>query len=155
MTEVEAELWGRINSFLFDDPTASFSFTQRLARENHWSLPFATRVVEEYKRFIFLAVTCDHVVSPSDEVDQAWHLHLVYTRSYWDEFCGEILGRPIHHGPTKGGKSESDKFVELYEQTKDSYASKFGCQPPPDIWPSSEVRFDRSNTKYLVSSRKF
>ena len=34
-------------------------------------------------------------IGPSDEVDQAWHLHLVYTRSYWGEFCPNVLGKPL------------------------------------------------------------
>lgn len=155
LTSAEIALWNRIEKFSLDDSTASFSFTQRLARDNHWSLAFATRVVEEYKRFMFLAVACDHVVSPSDEVDQAWHLHLVYTQSYWDEFCGDLLQKPIHHGPTRGGKVESDKFEDLYERTKQSYRNKFGEQPPTDIWPSSEIRFDREDRKHWVSSKNY
>ena len=59
----------------------------RLASENGWSREYAVRVMQEYRRFAFLAVAAGHPVSPSDAVDQAWHLHLVYTRSYWDEFC--------------------------------------------------------------------
>jgi len=155
LTEPEANLWDRVSEYSLDDPTASFSFTQRLARDNHWSLPFATRVVEEYKRFMFLAVVCDHVVSPSDEVDQCWHLHLVYTRSYWDEFCGEVLRHPIHHGPTRGGKADSDKFVDLYAKTKQSYLEKFGERPPADVWPDSETRFDTSDRKHWISRKDF
>ncbi|MEK6230809.1 MAG: hypothetical protein N2A42_03075 [Luteolibacter sp.] len=33
----------------------------------------------EYKRFVALAMLAGHPVTPSEEVDQAWHLHLVYT----------------------------------------------------------------------------
>jgi len=155
ITDQEASLWNRICDFTLEDPAASFSFTQRLARDNHWSLPFATRVVEEYKRFMFLAVVCDHVVSPSDAVDQVWHLHLVYTRSYWDEFCGEVLQHPIHHGPTRGGKTETTKFVDLYDKTKRSYFDKFGVEPPVEIWPSSEIRFDRSDRKHWISRKDY
>lgn len=51
---------------------------------------------------MYLAVRANHPVTPSDEVDQAWHLHLTYSRSYWDEFCGAVLEEVVHHDPTRG-----------------------------------------------------
>src|SRR5688572_3649708 len=96
-------LFQRICAYSPDDADSHLTFTQRLARENGWDLKYARRVVEEYKKFMFLAVAAGHPVTPSEQIDQAWHLHLVYTHSYWEEFCGAVLGQPIHHGPTKGG----------------------------------------------------
>ncbi|MGF2075510.1 glycine-rich domain-containing protein, partial [Enterococcus casseliflavus] len=90
---------------------------QRLARENGWKLEFTRRVVAEYKRFIFLAIVAGHAVTPSQQVDQAWHLHLLYTRSYWDDFCGQVLGLRIHHGPTQGGSAEQAKYRDWYDRT--------------------------------------
>lgn len=142
MNEDQRELWRKIENFSIDEGDEQLTFARRLARENGWQLPFADRVVEEYKRFLFLARAAGHPVTPSEEVDQAWHLHLVYTRSYWDRMCREVLERPLHHGPTKGGAQEADKFVDWYEKTKQSYAAFFGEEPPEDIWPSSSVRFD-------------
>ena len=63
---------------------------------------YAYRVIQEYKKFVFLAMVADHIVSPSTNVDRAWHLHLLYTRSYWDEFCGKVLKKPLHHTPSSG-----------------------------------------------------
>lgn len=134
-------LWQKIRDFVLDDPDSAFPFTRRLARENRWTLGFAIRVVREYRRFLFLSKRAGHVVSPSDEVDQAWHLHLIYTRSYWDELCRDVLESPLHHGPTRGGQDESMKFHELYERTKASYERIFGQTPPPDIWPPTAERF--------------
>ena len=111
-----------------------------MAWENGWSRRLADRAIEEYKRFMFLAVVAGHPVTPSDQVDQVWHLHLLYTRSYWDRFCGEVLGRPVHHGPTKGGTQESSKFEQWYERTLASYRTVFG-EPPSDLWPPPEMRF--------------
>lgn len=104
---------------------------------------------------MFLAVVAGHTVSPSVEVDQAWHLHLVYMQSYWREFCGEVLQQPVHHGPTKGGQQEQDKFVDLYERTKQSYQAFFGESPPQDIWPSSKIRFDTANGSKWISSKNY
>lgn len=145
-------LWGRLQSFVLDHPTSQLPFTRRLARENRWSLDHARRVTEEYKRFAFLAVVAGHPVTPSDAVDQAWHLHLIYTHSYWDEFCGEVLQRPLHHGPTRGGPTESLKYQDWYAKTLASYARVFGEPPPPDIWPPSDVRFGRDQRFVRVNA---
>src|SRR5689334_8138005 len=100
-------LWERIEAFELDDPDTSLMFSDRLARENGWDKAFALRAMFEYKRFMFMLCTTDHPLTPSDEVDQVWHLHLLYTWDYWKVFCPEVLGREIHHGPTKGGSDES------------------------------------------------
>ncbi|WP_324671411.1 hypothetical protein [Hymenobacter sp. GOD-10R] len=138
-------LWERIRAFELDDPAASFSFTDRLARENGWPLDYALRAVLEYKKFMFLLCLAPHPLTPSDPVDQVWHLHLLYTQSYWVAFCDQVLGRPIHHGPTKGGPSEQTKFENWYERTKQLYHTTFNALPPADIWPDSETRFREIN----------
>jgi uncharacterized protein (TIGR04222 family) len=68
-------------------------------------------------------------------------LHLTYTRSYWEDLCRDVLERPLHHGPTKGGTEEQARFVDLYNQTLASYRRFFGQQPPRDVWPPAERRF--------------
>jgi uncharacterized protein (TIGR04222 family) len=135
-----SELWAKLLAFDLDG-AAQFSFSKRLARDNGWPAIFAQRTALEYKRFLYLAATCGHPVTPSDEVDQAWHLHLVYTRSYWDDLCGQVLGFPLHHGPTKGGAAEGHKFRDWYAQTLRSYQTAFGTAPPADIWSPAAQRF--------------
>jgi hypothetical protein len=141
MNPHEDLLWARLLAFNFDETGDALTFTQRLARENGWNLGFARRVVEEYRRFLYLALRAGHSVTPSDEVDQAWHLHLVYSRSYWDELCAQVLQHRLHHGPTRGGQAEDDRFLDAYEATRTSYRRCFGSEPPADIWPEPEVRF--------------
>lgn len=135
------ELWERIAAHRFDDPAARLTFTARLARESGWTIGRAVRVVEEYRRFVFLAVTAGHAVTPSEDVDQAWHLHLVYTRDYWHTFCRDALGTPLHHGPTRGGPAEAVRYDEHYRRTLAAYSAAFDAPPPPDIWPPTDRRF--------------
>ena len=144
-------LRARIQAFSPDEPGIVFPFSARLARENGWTRAFAERVVEEYRRFVYLAMTAGHPVTPSVEVDQAWHQHLTFTRSYWDELCGRVLGRPLHHEPTKGGRAEGDKFADWYARTLDSYRAAFAAEPPRDIWPTPEERFARKARIVQVS----
>jgi hypothetical protein len=135
------DLCRKILEFEIDEGVPELSFRDRLARENGWTKGYAQRVIDEYLRFVYLAMVSGHVVTPSDQVDQAWHLHLTYTRSYWDRLCGEVLKRPLHHGPTRGGTAESVKYHDQYARTIESYAKLFGQSPPADIWPPSEIRF--------------
>lgn len=136
-----SRLWEQIDSFELDDPSASFSFSDRLARENDWSLEFALRAIVEYKKFVFLVNITQTPLTPSDEIDQVWHLHLLYTESYWLEMCEGILGRQMHHGPTKGAVQQM-YFGNLYEKTLEFYTEIFGSDPPLDLWPSSSKRFE-------------
>ena len=142
MHQRQKSLWARLQRFEFDDsPGPETSFAHRLTRENGWSEAYTSRVLQEYRRFLLLCATADHPVTPSDAVDQAWHLHMVYTRSYWERLCGETLGLPVHHGPTRGGPAEREKFNHWYERTLQSYIDVFGEPPPHDIWPVAAVRF--------------
>ena len=107
------DLWERLRAFEIDDVQSDLRFSDRLAKENDWSKSYTRRVIEEYKRFIYLCRAAGHPVTPSEEIDQAWHLHLCYTRSYWDEMCGEILGAPVHHGPTRGVQRRAYEISRL------------------------------------------
>lgn len=155
----QPDLWRDLSNYEFDDRASAFPFSKRLARDCGWSHEFAQRVIDEYRRFVYLAVVAGHPVTPSDEVDQVWHLHLAYTRSYWHDLCREILGRELHHGPTKGGQSEKQKFEDWYSKTKHSYSLEFESNPPLDIWPPPEIRFGlapfyrrfNSKTHWLIS----
>lgn len=146
-------LFDRIMGLEIDEPGAELTFARRLARENGWRMCYAERVIVEYKKFLFLASAAGHVVSPSEQVDQAWHMHLTYTRSYWSELCGAVLGQPLHHSPTKGGSGEQNKFIDLYNQTLSSYRRLFGGVPPTDIWPAAEQRFGDDLQHVRVNTR--
>ena len=137
-------LWCRIRNFEFDDSTAELPYSLRLARDNGWSRHFTARVIEEYRRYCYLTLAGGKQVSPSDAVDQAWHLHLIYTKSYWENFCGKVLKCPLHHNPSRGGAEDRIKFRGLYIETLATYRRVFGSMPPDDIWPTAETRYGQN-----------
>ena len=141
--------WRRME---IDPPDATTRFQHRLKQYNKWTDEFAARVTKEYRRFLYLAARAGHPVTPSDTVDQAWHLHLIYTRHYWEELCGKILGLQLHHEPSAGGTVESNRFERQYEQTIESYKAAFGEAPPADIWPVREpATLGALGKKFLVA----
>ena len=131
------------------------SFTDRLARDNGWTLEYSERVLDEYKKFMLLTVAASHPVTPSDQVDQAWHLHLTYSRSYWQDLCAAVLGKDVHHGPTQGGSKEALKFERWYRNTLNSYQRFFGCPLPNDIWPDPHIRFGQDLHFRRVNTNRY
>ncbi|KAI9133048.1 TIGR04222 domain-containing membrane protein [Acaryochloris sp. CCMEE 5410] len=147
MNTDQKALYKRIQDFSVDHPNSEFPLSQRLAQENGWTIDYTHQAISEYKKFTFLAVVTDHPVAPSDPVDQVWHLHLLYTHSYWDEFCPNVLQQSLHHGPTQGGRTEQEKFQDWYAKTLSSYVTFFG-EPPRNIWSSPEERF-KTHTAFV------
>jgi uncharacterized protein (TIGR04222 family) len=132
--EQNLELQKRLDAYQIDDPKSSFPFSSKLAKEQNWTPEFTQQAIREYKRFCFLAVAAGHPVSPSEIVDEVWHLHLTYSHEYWNHFCPKVLEMPFHHFPSTGGNEETAKFVDWRQKTLESYRTFFGEEPPMPIW---------------------
>ena len=152
MTYTEADLYKRICDFQLDSSSAIFPFSYKLAWEYQWTGIYTYRAIQEYKKFVFLAMVADHIVSPSTTVDRVWHLHLLYTHSYWDEFCGKVLKKPLHHSPSLGGKQEGLKYHHYYQQTLETYQQYFDI-PPPDIWNSPKLKGEKIAYQWVDRDR--
>jgi hypothetical protein len=144
-----------VENFDIDGGPVVLPFVRRLARENGWSLNFAGRVIREYKRFALLAKVTGGMVSPSDSIDQAWHLHLLYTISYWKRFCGDVLDMELHHFPSRGDSVEDEKFRDCYARTIANYERYFGESPPPDIWPDPESQITNAWRSRWVNANRY
>lgn len=139
-------LWARIAAHPIGG-TAARAFTRRLARENLWSIAHAEAVVQDYRRFCYLACTAGVALTPSDAVDQAWHLHLTHSRDYWDCFCPDVLRRPLHHQPGDGTAAAAARFARQYAHTLALYAATFGQPAPASIWPLPAQRFQTAGVR--------
>lgn len=137
-----AELWRKVKEYQFDKPGAPYPFSQKLKKRNKWNdHAFALRVIEEYRKFLYLTQTCPYMCTPSLIVDEAWHLHLQYTDMYWIKMCRDIFGRALHHHPGDGSDEDKEKFAAIYERTLDDYTKVFGT-PPEDIWGKPNPSID-------------
>ena len=104
-------VWKKIAGLEFDIEGVDLPFSKRLARENRWPQWFALDVIDEYRKFLYLLERAGHPVTPSVEVDQVWHLHLLYSEMYWEDFAEGMPVKP-YHGPTRGGNEENEKFTD-------------------------------------------
>ena len=130
------DLYKKIVDFPLDNTEVSVPFSVRLAIDNVWSLDYTHQVIIEYKRFLFLMIVAGHKVAPSDQVDQVWHQHMLYSHSYWEEFCTETVHKKLHHWPAEG----NPEFHDWYGMTIESYIKFFGICPPDNIWIAPIVR---------------
>ncbi len=139
-TDAHTALWRRIAEHPFGAPDQALDFTRRLARDKGWSAVFTTGAIAEYRRFAFLCVVSPTPMTPSEEVDEVWHQHLIYSRDYWDVWCPTVLGARLHHDPTRGGPAQQAHFRAQYATTLATYETWFG--PPPEAyWPATHRRF--------------
>jgi hypothetical protein len=110
------------------------SFESALAQQQGWDVRFAGRVTGEYRRFLYLAAIAGFEVTPSQTVDEAWHLHLTFPH-YREILCNRILGRPLDHLPGTGTEEDDARCARQYEETLALYARVFATPAPRDIWP--------------------
>lgn len=115
------------------------AMTTKLMAEQQWTLEYTTRVLTEYRRFIHLAATMGHEVTPSQIVDEAWHMHLTFSRDYWEKLT-PLLPAPLHHEPAEGLPGDGARYAAQYRRTLDDYRATFGHEPPADIWPLARPR---------------
>ena len=127
------ELWRQRSDFQFDEPDVPHPFSRRLAKRMNWKYPFTLQVIDEYRKFLYLLKTAGHMVTPSQSVDEVWHLHLNYTVSYWEHLCVGIFKEPMHHHPGNGSNADLEKFAAIYQRTLEDYTAVFG-EPPANIW---------------------
>ncbi len=141
-------MWVRVRDYPLDPVGYEGSFRKKLARETGCSYELAGQAMVEYKRFIYLCARSERMLTPSELVDHAWHQHLLDTKRYWQDFCVNALGKPIHHEPERGagpGKKEEDpeRFKKAYEHTMTYYRRVFGEAADAEVWPGVEERFGR------------
>lgn len=139
------DMWRKLLLLKIDEPDMPLSFCKKLAAEKGWSEEYAERVLGEYKRFLLLC-RAFKTMTPSNIVDQAWHLHLQYSEQYWEELCPLILGTKIHHRPGNGGEGETEIYQERFRFTLKAYTSFFG-EPPEDIWGKLEEAPEPAQTQ--------
>ncbi len=128
---IQNSLWDSVEKFDINETSHGNGFALKLAREHNWPYNFTKDAVIEYKKFMYLAVTCDFMVSPSRIVDEVWHLHLTYSKSY-NNFC-KVLGKTIDHHPSNFTDEDVKKYKFAKEKTKVEYERAFGTQPP-EYW---------------------
>jgi hypothetical protein len=107
----------------------AYGWTLTESRINVWNF---------FERFMTMKIlmfdTNADKISPSEIVDDVWHVALLYTAEY-SEFCGiNAFGYFMHHRPQGASVAEKDAQLIRYRDTHMLYLLCFG-KPDYRVWP--------------------
>jgi hypothetical protein len=106
----------------------NFSFLkERVLKDDSIPEVFVDEAIEEYKKFLGMHahdVKAFLTMRDGSYIDEVWHAHILFTRSYAD-FCGRVFGHFFHHDPFS--KSTPDKDPQgSWKKFKDGYEALYG-----------------------------
>lgn len=151
---VPPQLWHHIQEN-FGGPNASTkAFASKIARKLKWPEKFALRAIAEYKKFVYLGIVGDFVVTPSKIIDQVWHEHLLFNKAY-RLFCAEVIQYEFDHTPELIPlEDQTGTFNAQFSQTIQLYTIEFGMPPPFDIWGSPKFDINTQVVNGYESKKK-
>lgn len=142
----DRQLWHRLEGCSFHERPLTKSLVDRLEEKTGHPKDICYILVEEYRRFIYLAGSTEETLAPSPIVNIAWRLHMDDRKAYFDDFCPRIIGRtllpPDHLKPFQDDPA--------YERTLDDYAQEFGLAKV-QYWPDPDVSIVRASRVIMWS----
>ena len=112
--------WANWSKLRVGNPTEQYAFWKTLAQRQGWTLAFAENVFEEYRKFLYLALTSPAPIAPPPPIRAAWDLHRELPT--WRELpeAAEIEQRLSQPASPEG--------------TRAAYLATFSAYPPESIW---------------------
>ena len=124
-------LWLKLNLMNADGLQAFAPLMEMMQKQMGQNSEMAQRVIEEYRKFLFLAMRAGHQVIPPGPVNDVWMMHLQNAQNYWENL-GQMIGeRPMAQGidaknfAIDGRRLEGDARI-LREDLRQ--------EAPMDIW---------------------
>jgi hypothetical protein len=124
-------LWLKLNIMNAEGLTAFAPLAQAVQHQLGYNAEAARRIIEEYRKFLFLAMRAGHQVIPPGIVNDVWLLHIERVQDYWETLGGMIGERPVAQGL---GPAQMAPMADAWKATLESYERVFGTKPPADIW---------------------
>lgn len=94
-----------------------------------WSNELAEAVAMAYRKFLYLAGSCEQSESvvPSKIIDEFWHMHILDTYKYSND-CQNLFGSILHHYPYLGIRYEGDRdnLDDAFIKTQSKWLETFG-----------------------------
>lgn len=149
-TMTQPTLWEKIEGYHIGPEKTPIGFSTQLSKEARVNMMTAGVIEYEYKKFMYLCAVQDQPVSPSSLIDKAWHLHLTYSKDYWEDFCENILGKKIHHQPSDGTATDQDQMKANFEFTQTLYKEEFNEPMPENIWFADQLKAKKANRNRKV-----
>jgi len=125
------DLWARIAGAFLPVEADGRGFAAHVAALAGLEPHAARRLVDEYRRFLYLAATRAAPLAPPARVWVVWDYHASLD-GYRDDFCTWILGRDLPCAGSAGPGAPG------YAAARAAYAAEFG-PPPLALWPRAEA----------------
>ena len=97
------------------------------------------RAEVRYRKFLRLAAKYpDHDLSPSRDIDEVWHLHMLNPRHYASD-CQRIFGEILDHdgGFGKDSDEQYEQLIEVFDRTaklwESEYFEPYAANPEKDV----------------------
>ena len=144
----DSELWQAVRDVPLPDvvtpknwfrSSKTETFQERLSSKQNLTEESSRRLVEEYRRFLYLKAIDGGNLTPSKRVDEAWHLHMELAGEGWTQFCDEVLRFRIDHQTGLSKKELNENYARLF----DLYRREFNQTPPSNIWPGESEKWRR------------
>jgi hypothetical protein len=151
---VPVDLWSQIEH-VFGGPDASTrAFAAKIAKKHGWRKQFALQAVFEYKKFVYLGIVSDFIVTPSSIIDIVWHEHILFSRAY-RSFCDEVIHYNFdHHPELLVLEDQTAQFNAQYMNTIELYKEEFAMEPPPWIWGLTKYDPETAKTGNPAKKKK-
>jgi hypothetical protein len=131
---VPTNMWDKITEMFGGTDASTKAFADKISRKHQCSLSYAIKAVNEYKKFLYLAVISDFHVTPSQAIDKVWHEHILFTQAY-SIFCKEIIEYELNHHPELlPVEEQTERYHAQYLSTIELYIKEFGKLPPANVW---------------------
>jgi hypothetical protein len=145
---VTPNMWDQIAAKLGGRNASVKAFAGKLARKHGWNEAFALRAIAEYRKFVYLGVISDFVVTPSDVIDKVWHQHILFSKAYRN-FCRDVISYEFDHNPELFPlEGQIEQYQKQYYHTLQLYKQEFGKEATASIW--GHTKFDEA----LITSQK-
>jgi hypothetical protein len=92
-----------------------------------WSWRRSVVAVEEYKRFLYLALVAGREIVPPFDIDTVWRRHVLHRAAY-DRFCRDVFGSSLRP-PDLSERERAEMYVAGYPALSELYRREFGKRP--------------------------
>lgn len=124
-------LWQRLAGFNFPLSRPSWRLADLVARELRVTKRNAALIVDEYRRFLYLAATAEEPVAASPVIDKVWRLHLRDHVAYTGALSREVVRREIIRREPRPPPLRDPAYV----RTLALYRQEFTQAPFDRAWP--------------------
>lgn len=125
-------LWLKLSTMNAEGLQAFAPMMKMVEQQMGANAEMAGRLIEEYRKFLFLAMRAYHQVIPPGVINEVWMMHMQQAQDYWEQLSQMITERPVTGG-TMDAKTMGS-MADAWTQTLKSYEAIFGSKPPMDIW---------------------